>query len=156
MASWPQPCRLPKRKSVFRAYAPLLGQYVRHAASRPTPAAKLYGFFGDFRRVVMLRALAISVWIRNPHILPNDPPAADRHSRKLVHPRLNRRITSAFRRTRNPSSSAHIWIAFPDSITSKLSIVCSLGKGFTSGIGLIGHPHQCCGRWPHTPSWSAG
>jgi hypothetical protein len=33
MASWPRPCRLPRRKSVFRAYAPRLGQYVRHAAS---------------------------------------------------------------------------------------------------------------------------
>src|ERR1700675_2774625 len=33
MVSWPQPCRLPKRKSVFRAYEPLLAQYVRHAAS---------------------------------------------------------------------------------------------------------------------------
>jgi hypothetical protein len=33
MAPWPRPCRPPRRKSVFRAYAPLLGQYVRHAAS---------------------------------------------------------------------------------------------------------------------------
>jgi len=46
---------------------------------RPTPAAKLSGFFGDFRRVVMVHALADSVWIRNSHILPNDPPAADTH-----------------------------------------------------------------------------
>src|ERR1700688_122017 len=37
---------------------------------RPTPAAKLSGFFGDFRRVVMVHAPAISVWIRNSHILP--------------------------------------------------------------------------------------
>jgi hypothetical protein len=33
MASLPRPFRLPKRRSAFRAYAPLLGQYVRHAAS---------------------------------------------------------------------------------------------------------------------------
>jgi len=46
---------------------------------RPTPAAKLSGFFGDFRRVVMVHALADSVWIWNSHILPNDPPAADAH-----------------------------------------------------------------------------
>jgi hypothetical protein len=32
MASLPRPCRLPKRKSVFRAYVPLLGQFERHAA----------------------------------------------------------------------------------------------------------------------------
>ena len=32
MASWPRPCRLPKRKSAFRAYAPLLGQYGPRAA----------------------------------------------------------------------------------------------------------------------------
>jgi hypothetical protein len=31
---------------------------------RPTPAAKLSGFFGDLRRVVMVRAPAISVWTR--------------------------------------------------------------------------------------------
>ena len=31
-ASWPQPCRLPKCKSAFRACAPLLGQYGQHAA----------------------------------------------------------------------------------------------------------------------------
>jgi len=31
-ASWPQPCRLPKCKSAFRACAPPLGQYGRRAA----------------------------------------------------------------------------------------------------------------------------
>jgi|SRR5580658_2180523 hypothetical protein len=33
MAPLPRPCRLPKRKSVFRACAPLFAQSVRHAAS---------------------------------------------------------------------------------------------------------------------------
>jgi hypothetical protein len=37
---------------------------------RPTPAAQLSGFFVDFRLMVMVRAPAISVWIRNSHILP--------------------------------------------------------------------------------------
>jgi hypothetical protein len=32
MASLPRPYRLPKRKSVFRAYVPLPGQFERHAA----------------------------------------------------------------------------------------------------------------------------
>lgn len=45
---------------------------------RPTPAAKLSGFFRALRRLVMGRAQVISVTLRSCHRSPNHPPRVDR------------------------------------------------------------------------------